>query len=39
MTFPEGKYSIKCTMEEIAACPAAMETVSKAVKLATNMER
>ncbi len=38
MTFPEGKYSIKCTMEEIAACPAAMEIVSKAVKLATNME-
>ena len=38
MTFPEGKYSIKCKMEEIAACPEAMEIVSKAVKLATNME-
>ncbi|MDE7185656.1 MAG: glycoside hydrolase family 2 protein [Lachnospiraceae bacterium] len=38
MAFPEGKYSIRCKMEDIAACPEAMEIVSKAVKLATNME-
>ncbi|MCM1089056.1 MAG: hypothetical protein NC419_12950 [Muribaculaceae bacterium] len=38
MEFPEGKYSIKCTMEEIAECPEAIEIVAKAVKLATNME-
>ena len=38
MAFPEGKYNIKCKMEEIAACPEAMDIVSKAVRLATNME-
>ncbi len=38
MEFPEGKYSVKCKMEEIAECPEAMEIVSKAVKLATNFD-
>lgn len=38
MEFPEGKWNIKCTMEEIATCPEAMEVVSKAVKLATNFD-
>ena len=38
MAFPEGKYNIKCKMEEIVACPEAMDIVSKAVRLATNME-
>lgn len=36
MEFPEGKYSVKDTMEEFAKCPEAMDVVSKAVKLATN---
>ena len=38
MEFPEGKYSVKCKMEEIAECPEAMEIVAKAVKLATNFD-
>ncbi len=38
MEFPEGRYSVRDTMEEIAACPEAMEIVSAAVKLATNMK-
>ena len=38
MEFPEGRYSIRDTMEEIAECPRAMELVSEAVKLATNMK-
>jgi len=37
MEFPEGKYSIKTPMTEIAKSPEAMEIVAKAVKLATNM--
>ena len=37
MEFPEGKYSIRDTMSELAECPQAMEIVTKAVKLATNM--
>lgn len=36
MEFPEGKYSVKDTIEEIANCPEAMELTAKAVKLATN---
>lgn len=36
MEFPEGRYSVRDTMEELAACPEAMELVAKAVKLATN---
>lgn len=38
MEFPEGKYNIRCTMEEIAKSPEAMEVTAKAVKLATNFE-
>lgn len=37
MEFPEGKYSIKDTIEDISKCPEAMEIVAKAVKLAMNM--
>jgi len=36
MEFPEGKWNIHYTMEELAACPEAFEIVAKAVKLATN---
>ena len=36
MKFPEGKYSVKNTLEEIARCPELMEIVSRAVKLASN---
>jgi beta-galactosidase len=36
MEFPEGKYSIKDSFEEIANCKEALEITSKAVKLATN---
>lgn len=38
MEFPEGKYSIKDTMEEIAKCPQALEILQEAVKLATNFK-
>ena len=38
MEFPEGKYSIKDTMEDLAKCPQAIEIASKAVKLAMNMK-
>jgi len=38
MEFPEGKYSIRDTMEEISNCPKAMEIVAEAVKLAMNMK-
>lgn len=38
MEFPEGKYSIKDTMEELAKCPQAIEIASKAVKLTMNMK-
>lgn len=38
MEFPEGKYSIKDTMEEIAKCPEALEVVSEAIKLTMNMK-
>ncbi len=36
MEFPEGKWNIRCTMEELAECPEAFEIVAKAAKLATN---
>ena len=36
MEFPEGKYNVNYTMEELAKSPEALEIVSKAVKLATN---
>ncbi len=38
MEFPEGKYSIRDKLEDIAKCPGAMEVVSTAIKLAMNME-
>ena len=38
MKFPEGKYSIKDTIEKIAECPEACEIVAEAVKLAMNMK-
>lgn len=38
MEFPEGKYSIKDSMEEIAKSPEAMAIVAEAVKLTTNMK-
>ena len=37
MEFPEGKYSIRDTMEEISKCPEAFAIVAEAVKLAMNM--
>ena len=36
MEFPEGKYSVKDTMEAFSQCPEAMKVVTEAVKLATN---
>ncbi len=38
MKFPEGKYSVKDKLEELAESPGALEIVSKAVKLATNFD-
>lgn len=38
MEFPEGKYSIKDSVEELAKCPQAMEIAAKAVKLTMNMK-
>lgn len=38
MEFPEGKYTIKDTIEEISKCPEAMEIVTEAVRLAMNMK-
>ncbi len=38
MEFPEGKYNVRCTMEEIAKSPKAMEITSRAIKLATNFD-
>ena len=37
MEFPEGYYSVKDTMEEMAACPEAIEVVTKAIKLTMGM--
>lgn len=37
MEFPEGKYSIKDKMEEIAKCPEALAVIVDAVKLTMNM--
>ena len=36
MEFPEGKYSVRCTLEEISRSKKAMEITAKAIKLATN---
>lgn len=38
MEFPEGKWNVKYTMEEIASCPEALKVVNKAVKLASNFD-
>ncbi len=38
MEFPEGKFSVKCTIEQMAEVPEALEITSKAIKLATNFE-
>ena len=38
MEFPEGKYSVKDSMEEISNCKEALEIAAKAVKLVTNFE-
>lgn len=38
LEFPEGKYNVKDTMEEIAKSPEALEIVAKAIKLAMNMK-
>lgn len=38
MKFPEGRYSVRDTLEELAECAEALEIVSKAVKLATNFD-
>lgn len=35
MEFPEGKYNIKDSMEELAKCPQALALAARAVKLAT----
>lgn len=37
MEFPEGKYSVKCTVEELAESEEAMKIAAKAVKLTMNM--
>ncbi|MCD7736857.1 MAG: glycoside hydrolase family 2 protein [Lachnospiraceae bacterium] len=37
MEFPEGKYSIKDTFEELAKCPEALAAASEAFKLTMNM--
>ena len=36
MEFPEGKYNVKYTMEELAESEEALAVVAEAVKLATN---
>ncbi len=38
MEFPEGKYNIHDTLEEIGKCPEAMKEASTAVKLTMNMD-
>ena len=38
MEFPEGKYSVKDSMETLAQSPEALEVVRKALKLATNFD-
>lgn len=38
MEFPEGKYSVKDSIEEIAKCPEALKVVSEAIKLTMNMK-
>ncbi len=38
MEFPEGKWNVKHTMQELAKCPRAFEIVQKAVKLSSNFD-
>ena len=38
MEFPEGRYSVKDSMETLAQSPEALEVVRKALKLATNFD-
>ena len=38
MEFPEGRYSIKCTIEEIGESQEALEIVTEAIRLAMNMK-
>lgn len=38
MEFPEGKYNVACTLEEIAKSPEALEIVNKALKVAVGMQ-
>lgn len=38
MEFPEGKYSVKDSMEVLAQSPEALEVATKAIKLATNFD-
>ena len=38
MEFPEGKYNIHNTMEELAQCPEALKVMTDAVKIAMNMK-
>ncbi len=38
MEFPEGKYSVKDKLEEIAKSPEAFQVISEAIKLTANME-
>ncbi len=38
MEFPEGKYSVRDTIEELSKSPEALKIVSKAVKLASNFD-
>ena len=38
MEFPEGKYSVKDSMEVLARSPEALEVAAKAIKLATNFD-
>lgn len=38
MEFPEGKYSVKDTMEEIAKSPEAIGVITEAIKIVMNMK-
>ena len=38
MEFPEGKYSVKDSLETLARSPEALEVATKAIKLATNFD-
>ncbi len=38
MEFPEGKYSVRDTLEELAKSPEAFEIAAEAIKLASNFK-